>query len=471
MSRVYMRLNEPSSSGAAMDSNAITFQSVLGEEPRTFHADKILDERALRPQLLELLVQPLCDALAHGVTSTVLLYGQDRALADSTLFKHLVPAISGALRDSSALISVKYIEGEAEVPVETLEDVLALRSDTACNRCVRLQCRYVDVQSDTVVSGEINIVTLDSTSGEDICATHRGGGAVAHFLHESLRPDAQLYLVLHCLITPINQTEVLAVLDTAERFRGAWQGSTTYDVAPLDGEGKVESTRSAHRCLQDVYAAETAALEDEVQQYKRVNTGVYGPDAQDKQMRKLELSMEVNDKMRVQVGKLAHLLGDAHNSDVLAAYLDKAVAYHLLLDDTLTVTAQNETLRVAEQAADRRRDTLTHNCKEMDRLLKRQSEQLLALQQRNVDLKIELKEVAEMSRALEAQAAGSCRRANSIVSPTSLFSSPGRHSHKNSVSSTASSMTSDTESTAHSKLSHGSLGLKPGFQLNVLRTK
>lgn len=470
--KVYLRLNESSSDTAEVDGNTITFKSVLDNGARTFDLDRIVDERALRPELLEMLVGPMCDDLALGIESTVLLYGQDRALADTTVFRHLVPAISGVLRDSTALVSVSMLEGDAQVPVETLEDVLVLRSESPCNRCLRITARSIDVLNDTVVTGQINIITLDNNSGVDICARqHRGNTLSQQFLQQSLTSNAHLYLFLHCLITPINQSEVLDILAEASDFKAEWQGgSTRYNVSPLNMGEKVQSAQQSHKCLQEFYAGELGQLEDEVLQYKRVNNSL--DDSSDEKMAlKLQLSQEVNAKMEEQIANLTHLLGDAENNDILTAYMDKAVAYHMLLDETVAVTAQNETLKVTEQADARREALLTSNCKQMNQLLKRQSEQLLKLQQQNVDLKIKMKEVTDLNKSLDAQVLEST---SAVVSPSSVFSST--HSHKDSVSSTASSVasavTSDMESSAaHSKLSHSSLSLKPGFQLNVLKTK
>ncbi|CAD1785321.1 hypothetical protein, no similarity [Maudiozyma barnettii] len=479
--KLFLRLNQESNETTAIEDDTLTFKSVQDEDFQVFRFDKVFQETQLADQTQKLLIEPITKNAIDGISSTVVLCGDnDLTLANDTIFQQLIPQLGSFLEDRTIddLIDITLLDGTTSLPVERWNDIGVFQPGSENGKVLTIHIRNIDTNEDKIVSSFINILLLKNPETLTKYKHSKDNSSLGKKVRQILSETAgDLYIFLHCIITPVNQSEILDLFQRIGLFKENWINSHLRDVNVLNQTKKEHNVIKDYTVMDKAYMKQMSLLEDEIQSYRQIDEQTQlSMEDTDKLTMKLQMSEESNAKLHHQIESMRQLLQDSNeNSDILNAYLDKSITYNKLMDDLSIVTEQNKIFNRIEIIEQQYSNMLRENNNSLNHLLQSQSEQEFVLQQESVDLKMKLQDIVQSNISLESKLQPqSLFNTATLMSPSSIMSST--HSYKTSISSSTSSLgsniTSDTETTTtHSKTSHLPLSLNSGFQLKILRPK
>ncbi|KAG0672637.1 component of the polarisome [Maudiozyma exigua] len=486
---VFLKLNPDSKETTSVTDDTITFTSIQNEESESFQFHCVFQEEIEDNDINSLILDPICENSLLGVSSTILLYGNENvSSANITLFQHILPKLQQFLQEHSTnLIDISVLDGAMNLPVEQIQDIeLYNISDSNNDKIISINIHQIDSTKDSSITSKINVLLLASCNDVSryIHLHSKDTSTWGKLLKQVLSKDNDMFIFLHCMITPVNQSEVLAIFQNVISFMARYENQHNMDITALNQSKKQNNLVGSYSVLNKCYTSRIDSIESELNNLE--NSELEPENDEDKLQLKLKLSEENNNKIRAQIDQMKQLLTDSkENSDILDAYMNKATTYHYLLSEIGNVENKNKIFTQANSLVEKYSNILTQNQNSLNKLFKSQSEQEFQLQQENVDLKLQTQEIKQSNKSLDEKISklqmqqlqqnhiSLYQTSSSLMSPSSLISST--HSHKNSISSTNSSLssniTSDLESTAHAKNSHLPLSINSGFQLKVLRPK
>ncbi|SMN22594.1 hypothetical protein, no similarity [Maudiozyma saulgeensis] len=479
--RLFLRLDQESNETAAIANDTITFKSVQDEDSQVFRFDKLFQENDFSEEIQQLLIEPITKDAVDGISSTVVLCGnKNMLLANDTIFQYLIPKLDLFLkkRINDDLIDITFLDGATNLPIENLNDIDTNQTNSSNSKIITIHIRHINSNDDKIVSSYMNIFFLQNFEMLTKFEQSKDNSSLGKLVRQILSDKTNdLYIFLHCMITPVNQSEILNIFQKIVSFKENWSNSNLCDINILNQSQKEQNLINNYTILDKTYLKQINLLNDEIQNYKLIdNLKQHSDEDNDKLTMKLKILDESNGKLRDQIKDLRQLLSNENeNSDILNAYMDKSIIHNNLLNNLSTVEQENNFFNKIDTIEQQYSNILKENNKSLKQLLQSQAEQEFTLQQESVDLKMNLQDIVQSNKTLETKLQPqSLFNTTTLMSPSSIMSST--HSYKTSISSSTSSLgsniTSDTESTTtHSKASHLPLSLNSGFQLKVLRPK
>lgn len=486
---VFLKLDPDTKETTSVIDDTITFTSIQDEESQSFQFERVFQNDQLDGNIQSLIVGPICENSLQGVNSTIILYGNENVSSmNITLFQHIIPQIQDFLQEHTRnSICITILDGTTNLPIEQIQDIeLYNVADSNNDKLISINIQQIDIKNDSAISSNINVLLLSNCNDLTKYAQlhSKDSSSWGKLLKQILAIENDVYIFLHCMITPVNQSEVLCIFQNSISFMDHYENQHNMNVTALNQSRKQKNIVGSYSILNKCYTSRVDSIESELNNLKDLE--LESEHDEEKLQLKLKLSEENNEKLRAQIDQMKQLLTDSkENSDILDAYMNKATSYHFLLSEIENVENKNKVFTQANSLVEHYSHSLTQNQNSLNKLFKSQSEQEFHLQQENVDLKIQIQEIKQTNKSLDEKISKQqiqqiqqsqlslYQTSSSFMSPSSLISST--HSHKNSISSSNSSvgsnLTSDLESTAHSKNSHLPLSINSGFQLKVLRPK
>lgn len=486
---VFLKLDPDSKETTSITNDTITFSSIQDEESQSFQFERVFQDDQLDNDIKSLIIEPICENSLQGVSSTIVLCGNEIVSSmNITLFQHILPQIQVFLQQHTEnSIDITILDGTTNLPIEQIRDVeLYNVVDSNNDKLININIQQIDTKRDNVISSRINILLLANCNSlsKYVQLHSKDSSDWGKLLKQILDEGNDLYIFLHCMITPVNQSEVLNIFQNSISFMSQYENQHNMNITALNQSRKQKNLVGNYSVLNKCYTSRIDSIESELNNLKDLELD--SEQDEEKLQLKLKLSEENNDKLKSQIDQMKQLLTDSkENSDILDAYMNKAAMYHFLLSEIENVENKYKVFTQANSLIEHYSNSLTQNRNSLNKLFKSQSEQEFHLQQENVDLKIQIQEIKQSNKLLDEKISKQqmqhmqqnhlslYQTSSSFMSPSSLISST--HSHKNSISSSTSSVgsniTSDLESTAHSKNSHLPLSINSGFQLKVLRPK
>lgn len=470
---LFLRFKQESDDTAVLrNKDTITFKSIVNSESECFTFDKIFDDSSIQSQLDENVIQPICKKVSLGLDSTIITYGQEFTGKNDTIFdKILPPLVTFQDSNENSLIYISLLDGPTDIPIESIHDLVSYnQSNTNDDKIITIHMEKLDITNDKIISSNINILNISSIPPSKSTITNFTS------LSNSIlsQNDSFFYLILHCSDSPFNHKETLQTLQFGKSFKESKKLEIPFNTSSLNQNDKTNLFQNDFVVLENFYKDQINMLESAVEQLKS-NFKHHTDVDEEKISLSLQISQESNLKAKSQINILTTLLREKDKSvdlDIINAYLNKSITHNTIENIQLSEQNKNDYLTKLESLHSQNDKLLTENNEILSKLLESLEAQQKNLEIEHIDLKMESQEILELNKTFEnllsqSQSQNSNNLAN-ILFPSRTIAS--NHSHMYSISSTTSTLISDTEiQQPNSKSKHFSIPLNAGFELKVVK--